>query len=57
MSGKVAVQYSSGSDEFAFAARGEWICQDGVAGMVIQDHELFATTRRGDGKTSSLVSA
>ena len=55
--GKVAVQDASGLDEFAFAARGEWFRQDGVAVMVVQDHEVLATVGRGDWKTSSLVSA
>ena len=55
--GKVGVQDASGSDEFAFAARGEWLRQDGVAFMVVQEHEVLATTGRGDRKTSSLVSA
>ena len=51
------MQNASVSDEFAFAARGEWFRQDGVAVMIIQDHELLATAGRGDRKTSSLVSA
>ena len=54
---KVGVQDVSGSDEFAFAARGEWFRQDGVTVMVIQDHEVLDTAGRGDRKTSGLVSA
>ena len=54
---KVEVQDVSGSDEFAFAARGEWFCQDGVAVTVVQDHEVLATAERGDWKTVRLVSA
>ena len=37
-------------DEFAFAARGEWFRQDGVAVVVVQDHEVLATAGRGDRK-------
>ena len=44
-------------NEFAFAARSEWFRQDGVAVMVVQDHEVLATAVKCDGKTSSLVSA
>ena len=54
--GKVGVQDASGSDEFAFAARGDWFRHDSVAVMVVQDHEVLATAGRGDRKTSSLVS-
>ena len=53
----VGVQDASGSDEFAFAAGGEWFCQDGVAVMVVQDHEVLATVGRCDRKMSVLVSA
>ena len=53
----MGVQDASGSDDFAFAARGEWLCQDGVAFMVVQDYEVLATAGIGDRKTSSLVSA
>ena len=55
--GKVGVQDVSGLYKFAFAARGEWFCQDGVTVMVVQDHEVLATEGRGDRKTSGLVSA
>ena len=55
--GKVRVQDVSVSDEFLFAARGEWFRQDGVTVVVVQDHEVIATAGRGDGKTSGLVSA
>ena len=51
------MQDASGLDEFVFAARGEWLLHDDVAVMVVQDHEVLATVGRGDGKTSSLVSA
>ena len=51
------MQDASGSDEFAFDERGEWLRQDGVAVMVVQDHEVLAAAGRGDGKTSSLVSS
>ena len=44
------MQDASGSDEFAFAARGEWFCQDGVAVMVVQDHEVLATMEELTGK-------
>ena len=47
----------SGSDEFAFVARGEWLRQDGVTIMVVQDYEILATAGRGDRKTSGMVSA
>ena len=47
---KVGVQDASGSDEFVFAARGEWFRQDGVAVVVVQDHEVLATAGRGDRK-------
>ena len=57
MGGKVGVQDVSGSDEFAFAARGECFRQDGVTDMVVQDHEVLATSGRGDRETSGLVSA
>ena len=39
----------SGSDELAFAARGEWFRQDGVTVVVVQDHEVLATAGGGDG--------
>ena len=55
--GKLGVQYASGSDEFAFAVRGEWFHQDGVTVMVVQDHEVIPTAGRGDSKTSGMVSA
>ena len=55
--GDIGVQDASGLDDFAFSARGEWLRQDGVAVMDVQDHEVLATAERGDGKTSSLVSA
>ena len=55
--GEIGVQDASGSNEFAFDVRGEWLCQDSVAVMVLQDHEVLATVGRGDGKMSSLVSA
>ena len=55
--GKVGVKDMSGSDEFVFAARVEWFLQDGVAVMVVQEHEVLATMERGDRKTSGLVSA
>ena len=45
------------SDEFAFAERGEWLRQDGISVMFVQDYEVLATAGRGDRKTSSLVSA
>ena len=51
------MQNASVSDDFAFAARGEWLSQDGVAIMVVQDHEVLATAGRGDGKTPIMVSA
>ena len=40
-----------------FAARDEWLSQDGVAVMVEQDHEVLANARRGYRKIISLVSA
>ena len=55
--GKLGVQDASGSNEFAFASRGEWLRQDGISVMVVQYHELIATAGRGERKTSSLVSA
>ena len=55
--GKVGVQDASGSDEFAFAARGEGFRQYGVAIMVVKDHEVLATVGRGDRKMSGMVSA
>ena len=55
--GKVGVQDVSGLYEFSFAARGEWFRQDGIAVMVVQDHELLATEGRGDRETSGLVCA
>ena len=55
--GKVGVKDASGSDEFAFAARGEWFRQDGVTVMFVQGHEVLATAGRGDRKTYGLVSA
>ena len=55
--GKLGVQDASGSDEFVFAVRGAWFCQDGVTVMVVQDHEVLATAGRGDRKTSGLASA
>ena len=51
------MQDVSGSDEFAFAVRGEWFRQDGVTVMVIQDHEVLATEGRGDREMFGLVSA
>ena len=48
---KVGVQDVSGSDEFAFAARGEWFRQDGITAMVVKDHEVLATVETGDRKT------
>ena len=48
---------ASGSDEFAFAVRGEWFRQDGVTVMVIQDHGVLATEGSGDRETCGLVSA
>ena len=51
------MQDASGSDEFVFAVRGEWLRQDGIAVIVVQDNEVLATAVRGYGKTSSLVSA
>ena len=57
MGGKVKVQDANGSDEFAFAAMGEWFRQNSVTVMVVRDHEVFATAGRGDRKTSGLVSA
>ena len=56
MVGKVVVWDASGSDEFAFTARGEWFRQDGVTAVVVQDHEVLATPGRSAGKTSGLVS-
>ena len=50
------MQDASGSDEFVFDARGEWFRQDGVAIMVVQDHEVLTTVVRGDRKTSGRVS-
>ena len=55
--GKVGVEDASGSDEFTFAARGEWFRYDGVTSVVVQDQEVFAIVGRGDGKTPGLVSA
>ena len=50
----MGVQDASGSDDFAFAARGEWLCQDGVAFMVVQDYEVLATAGR-DAVTTVVV--
>ena len=46
------MQDASGADECVFDARGEWFRQDGVAIMVVQDHEVLTTVVRGDRKTS-----
>ena len=51
------MQDVSGLDEFAFAVKGEWFRQDGVTVMVVQYHDVLATSGRGDRKTSDLVSA
>ena len=51
------MQDAIGLDEFAFAVRGEWFHQYGVAVMVVQYHEVLATAGRGDRKMSSLVGA
>ena len=48
MVGEVGVEDVGGSYEFAFVTRGEWLGSDGLAVMVISEHEIFASTGRSD---------
>ena len=40
---------------FVIAAQFEWLCNDGITVIVLEDHEVFATTTGSDRKTTCLV--
>ena len=37
------------------AARFEWLCDDGITVIVVEDHEVFAAATGSDGETTCLV--
>ena len=43
------------SNEFVIAAQFEWICNDGITVIIVEDHDVFASATGSDGETICLV--
>ena len=52
---EVSVEGGVSADEFVLAARFEWLCDDGITVIVIEDHEVFAAATGSHGETTGLV--
>ena len=46
---EVSVEGRVSVNEFVLAARFEWLCDDGITVIVIEDHEVFADMTVSDG--------
>ena len=53
--GEVSVEGGVCANWFVIAAQFEWLCNDGITAIVVEDHEVFATTTGSDRKTTCLV--
>ena len=55
MVGEVSVEGGVRANEFVLVARFEWLCNDGIAVIVIEYHDVFAAATGSDGETTCLV--
>ena len=53
--GEVSVEGGVRANKFVLAARVEWLCNDGITIIVVEDHEVFAAATGSDGETTCLV--
>ncbi len=49
------MQFGVGTDKFMFASGFEGLCENTVAVVVVDDHDVFVTPARGDRETAGLV--
>ena len=54
--GEVSVEGGVSANEFVLAARFEWLCENGITVIVVEDHKVFAVATGSDGEMNSLVS-
>ena len=53
--GEVIVEVRVHTNEFMLAARFEWLCDDGIAFIVVGYHEVFAAATGSDREMNCLV--
>ena len=53
--GEVSMEVGIRADKFVLAARFEWLYNDGITVVVVEDHEVFSAATGCDGETTCLV--
>ena len=53
--GEASVKGGINANKFVLAAQFEWICDDGITVIVLEDHEVFAAATGSDREATSLV--
>ena len=52
---EVSVEGGVCANKFVLAARFEWLCDDSINVIVVEDHEVFAVATGSDGETTCLI--
>ena len=53
--GEVSVEGGVRANEFVLAARFEWLCDDDITFIIVEDHEVFAAATGSDRETTGFV--